>query len=146
MIYLARFILWLLSLMPATMPYSLAGKGAGMWMRLSPVKRHTTERNLERCFPRMQAQEREKLALESFHHYLCSILETGHNWYWPVERLQAQCDEFIGEELALDLEGEQTIAGIHHDPASELLSLRRARSTSCTSPARPESDCEDSTI
>jgi len=102
MIYLAKLVLWLLSLMPAATPYSLAGKGAGMWMRLSPVKRHTTERNLERCYPQTNPQEREKLALESFHHYLCSVLETGHNWYWPVERLQAQCDEFVGEELALE--------------------------------------------
>lgn len=100
MIYLAKFVLWMLSLMPAGMPYWLGGKGAGIWMRFSPVKRHTTERNLERCYPGMDPEERRKLVLDSFQHYLCSVLETGHNWYWSLQRLQAQCDEFVGEELA----------------------------------------------
>lgn len=102
MIYIAKFILWMLSLMPAGMPYWLSGKGAGLWMRFSPVKRHTTERNLERCFPGMVPEERQKLVLDSFQHYLCSVLETGHNWYWPMERLQSQCDEVVNEELLLD--------------------------------------------
>jgi KDO2-lipid IV(A) lauroyltransferase len=99
-IYAVKTFLWLLSLMPAGMPYWLAGKGAGLWMRLSPVKRHTTERNLERCYPHMPPAERRRLARASFRHYLCSVLETGHNWYWPLDRLQSRCDEFLGEELA----------------------------------------------
>jgi len=99
-IYAVKVLLWLLSRMPAGMPYWLAGKGAGLWMRLSPVKRRTTERNLERCYPRMSPAERGRLARESFRHYLCSVLETGHNWYWPLDRLQSLCDEFVGQELA----------------------------------------------
>ena len=102
MVYFAKLILWLLSLMPAGMPYFLASKGAGLWMRLSPVKRHTTERNLERCYPELSFEARKKLARDSFVHYLCSILETGHNWYWPVEKLQARCVEFVNEDLVVD--------------------------------------------
>jgi KDO2-lipid IV(A) lauroyltransferase len=102
MVYVAKFLLWLLSLMPAGMPYWLASRGAGLWMRLSPVKRHTTERNLERCYPDMPAAERELLVRESFVHYLCSVLETGHNWYWPVEKLQARCDGFVNEQMFSD--------------------------------------------
>ena len=99
MIYLAKFVLWLLSLMPAGMPYWLSEGGAGLWMRLSPVKRHTAERNLERCYPEMGAAERERMVRDSFKHYLCSILETGHNWYWPVEKLESMCDGIINLEL-----------------------------------------------
>ena len=99
MVYVAKFFLWILSLMPAGMPYWLADKGAGLWMRLSPVKRHTTERNLERCFPDLSEEQRAALARESFVHYLCSVLETGHNWYWSVEKLQSRCDEFVNEKL-----------------------------------------------
>jgi KDO2-lipid IV(A) lauroyltransferase len=99
MVLLAKFLLWLLSLMPAGMPYWLADKSAGFLMRMSPTKRHTAERNLERCFPDMSKQERAEMVRESFQHYICSILETGHNWYWPLERLQAQCDGITGEEL-----------------------------------------------
>lgn len=105
MIFAVKVVLWLLSLMPAGMPYWLAGKGARVWMRLSPVKRHTTERNLARCYPRISAEERQRLACDSFRHYLCSILETGRNWYWPLDRLYALCDEFVGREL-----GEQALA------------------------------------
>ena len=99
MIHAVKFFLWLLSLMPAGMPYRLSRLGAGLWMRLSPVKRHTTERNLERCYPDMPPDEREAITRESFVHYLCSVLETGHNWYWPVEKLQARCDGIVNEEM-----------------------------------------------
>ena len=101
-VLLAKSVLWLLSLMPAGMPYWLAERGAGLWMYLSPTKKHTAERNLQRCYPDLSDEERAKLVRDSFHHYLCSILESGHNWYWPQERLLAQCDGIIGIDLALD--------------------------------------------
>lgn len=104
MVTLVKFILWLMSLMPAGMPYWLSSKGAGLWMRLSPVKRETTLRNLERCYPHLDAQERQALALESFKHYLCSILETGHNWYWSQERLAKRCVEARGMEILREAE------------------------------------------
>jgi KDO2-lipid IV(A) lauroyltransferase len=100
-IHLVKFMIWLLSLLPAGLPYRLARSGAGLTMRLSPVKRHTTERNLERCYPEIAPERRQALARESFQHYLCSVLETGRNWYWPVPRLQALCDEVVNEGLLL---------------------------------------------
>lgn len=106
MIYAAKFFIWLLSLMPGNMPWRLAGGVTRLWMRLSPVKRHTTRRNLERCYPELPPSERDRLAVESFRHYICSILETGHNWYWPTDRLRARCVEFVGEDLA-----ERTLCG-----------------------------------
>ena len=102
MIYLAKFILWLLSLLPTGAPYWLSHKGAGLWTRFSPVKTHTTVRNLERCFPGMPEDERQRLVRESFAHYLCSVLETGHNWYWPVEKLQARCEGIVNESMLME--------------------------------------------
>ncbi|MFC1694785.1 lysophospholipid acyltransferase family protein [Pseudomonadota bacterium] len=102
MYYVINFFLWLLCLLPAGAPYWLSKKGAGLWMRLSPVKRHTTERNLERCYPEMSPEEREKVVRDSFQHYLCSILETGHNWNWPPEKLASRCDGIVNEELYWD--------------------------------------------
>ncbi len=99
MILAVKFLLWLLSLMPAGMPYRLACRGAGLWMRYSPDKRRTTMRNLERCYPDLSAEERQHILRESFVHYLCSVLETGHNWYWSLEELQAQCDSVVNEHL-----------------------------------------------
>ena len=98
-VFLAKAVLWLLNLLPAGAPYWLASHGAGVWMRLSPTKRHTAERNLERCYPDMGSAERAEIVRDSFIHYLCSILETGHNWYWPLAQLQSQCDGIVGEEL-----------------------------------------------
>jgi len=102
MIQIAKFMLWLLSLMPAAMPYWLSKMGAGLWMRFSPVKRHTAERNLERCYPDMRPDERARLLHDSFHHYLCTVLETGHNWYWSLPKLQSFCDGMVNEDLVLD--------------------------------------------
>lgn len=99
MYYLINSFLWLLSLLPAGAPYRLSKKIAGLWMRLSPVKRHTTKRNLERCYPNMNPAEREQLVRDSFQHYVCSILETGHNWNWPTEKLASRCDGIVNEEL-----------------------------------------------
>jgi KDO2-lipid IV(A) lauroyltransferase len=99
---LIKIILRLMSLMPAGTPYWLAQKCAGLWMVLSPAKRHTTERNLQRCYPDLGEEARARLVHDSFHHYLCSILETGHNWYWPLARLHARCDEIVGEKLIRD--------------------------------------------
>lgn len=125
MIHLARFFLWLLSLMPAGMPYWLAARGAGLWMRLSPVKRHTTERNLERCFPEMGPEERHRMVHESFKHYLCSILETGHNWYWPTGKLVSRCVGFVNPELIHEwrASGKPLIAIAPHFGAWEYLGM-----------------------
>ena len=98
MIIIVKTILWLMSLLPPGAPHWLGMRGAGLWMRFSPVKRHTAERNLERCFPEMAPEQRNRLVRESFGHYLASVLETGHNWYWPVEKLQARCDGFVNLE------------------------------------------------
>jgi KDO2-lipid IV(A) lauroyltransferase len=121
----AKSVLWLLSLMPAGMPYWLAEKGAGITMYLSPTKRHTAERNLQRCYPDLSDEERAKLVHDSFRHYLCSILETGHNWYWPLERLQAQCDGIAGEELIRDglSSGRGVVALAPHFGAWEYLGM-----------------------
>jgi len=124
-IFLAKSVLWLLSLMPAGMPYWLARHGAGLWMILSPVKRRTTQRNLQRCLPDLSENERSVLLRESFIHYLCSILETGHNWYWTLERLLAQCDEVVGEELIQEClsSGRGVVALAPHFGAWEYLGM-----------------------
>lgn len=97
-VHFARFFLRLLSWLPAGAPLWLAQRVAGPWMRLSPTKHHTTVRNLERCFPRLDKAERDRLVRASFVHYVASVLEAGHNWYWPVERLAERCVEVVGRD------------------------------------------------
>lgn len=97
-VFIAKLILRLLSFLPASGPYWLARKLAPLWMKMSPVKRNTTVRNLERCFPDMPADERDALVRESFVHYVASVLEAGHNWYSSQEKLASRCDEILGGE------------------------------------------------
>ena len=98
-VILAKAILRLLSLLPAGGPYWLGRRLAGMWMSLSPTKRNTTIRNLERCRPDLDADRRDALVRESFVHYVTSVLEAGHNWYWSTDRLADRCEEFVGQHL-----------------------------------------------
>ena len=97
-VIIARALLRILSWLPADAPFRWAHGLAGLWMRLSPTKRNTTIRNLERCFPELDAAERERLVRESFVHYVASVLEAGHNWYWTVDRLAGHCDEVLGRD------------------------------------------------
>ncbi|MGH8034964.1 MAG: lysophospholipid acyltransferase family protein, partial [Lysobacterales bacterium] len=96
MITLLKSILWLLSRLSQAGPWRLAQRWAPLWMRLSPGKRRVASANLEACLPALDAAARERLVRESFVHYLCSILETGRNRYWPLERLHALCDGAAG--------------------------------------------------
>ena len=95
---IAKLFLRLLNLLPAGGPYWLAKRLAPLWMKASPVKLNSTIRNLERCFPDMDPEEREQLVKQSFIHYVATVLETGHNWYRHVKELEARCEEVIGIE------------------------------------------------
>lgn len=125
MIFLVKTVLWLLSLLSPPMPFRLAVRGAGLWMRFSPQKRRTAERNIERCFPDLDEAARARLVHDSFVHYLCSILETGHNWYWPLERLQARCHSVVGGELVDETlsSGRGVVALVPHFGAWEYLGM-----------------------
>lgn len=102
MIGLAKALLWLVSKLPAIGPYRLAQALAMTWMRLSPAKRQVAESNIRHCYPGLPPAARARMLEASFVHYLCSILETGRNWYWPERRLRSLCEDFAGEQMMLD--------------------------------------------
>ena len=77
----AKLILTLLSWLPQRGPEFLSLKLTGLAFSLSPVKRNTTHTNLAACFPELTVGERSRLASDSFTHYVCSVLESGRNWY-----------------------------------------------------------------
>jgi len=99
MIHLVRLLLWMLSKLPAGAPYAIACRIAPLWMKLSPSKRHVAEVNIRRCYPQLAADEQHRMVEQSFVHYVCSVLETGRNWFWPLDRLESLCDEVCGQEL-----------------------------------------------
>jgi KDO2-lipid IV(A) lauroyltransferase len=97
-ITLVKFLLWVLSLLPGPAPYAIARRLAGLWAFLSPDKRRVARINLQRCYPGMSDAQREQLVHDSFIHYICTVLETGRNWYWSTERLEALCDDMVNED------------------------------------------------
>lgn len=122
---IARVLLRMLSWLPPGGPSWLARRLAGTWMRLSPTKRRTTIRNLERCYPNLDAQARERLMRESFVHYLASVLESGHHWYLPPARNLSRCIETQGRELLDEAvrTGRGTLVLVPHFGAWEYLGV-----------------------
>jgi len=97
LITLAKCLLWLLSLLPGPAPYAIARRLAGLWAFFSPEKRRVARINLQRCYPGISEADREQLVHDSFIHYICTVLETGRNWYWSTDRLEALCDGIVNE-------------------------------------------------
>ncbi len=99
MIWLAKAVFYLLGRLSVPAPYRIARRCGGLWMHLSPDKKRVAHTNLSICFPDLAPQALGGLLKKSFVHYLCSILETGRNRYWPLQRLQTLCDGVEGDHL-----------------------------------------------
>lgn len=99
MIWLVQGLLRLLSLLPPRGPWWLAQRLSRTWMRRSPGKRSVAWTNLRRCYPGLDEAELQRRVEANFEHYVATVLETGRNWYWPLDRLQGLCDEVVGAEL-----------------------------------------------
>ncbi len=125
MITVVKALLWLLSLLPGPAPYAIARRLASLWARLSPDKRRVARINLQRCYPEMSDAAREQLVHVSFIHYICTVLETGRNWYWDTERLATQCDEVVGEQLLTQAlqSGKGALVLVPHFGAWEYLAI-----------------------
>lgn len=81
-------VLWALHFLPLGVQAAL-GRGLGALLyRLAGSRRRIALRNLELCFPQMQAGERERLAREHFGWLGRSLLERGLLWWAPRERLK----------------------------------------------------------
>jgi KDO2-lipid IV(A) lauroyltransferase len=59
---------------------------AAFW--LIPERRRVTRINLEKCFPQMSAQERERLARAHFRAFSRSFVERAVLWWAPRERVE----------------------------------------------------------
>lgn len=125
MITLVKGLLWLLSLLPGPAPYAIAKRLAGLWAFFSPDKRRVARINLQRCYPHLSEAAREQLVHDSFIHYICSVLETGRNWFWTTERLESLCDGIVNEdELLKNLySGRGLVALVPHFGAWEYLGM-----------------------
>ncbi|VXD02924.1 palmitoleoyl-acyl carrier protein (ACP)-dependent acyltransferase [Enterobacterales bacterium 8AC] len=74
------------------LPYPVLHK-LGVWMGRTSMrflKRRVTiaRRNLELCFPEMDAEQRERQVVGNFESLGMGLLETGMAWFWPDKRVK----------------------------------------------------------
>ncbi|WP_144981767.1 lysophospholipid acyltransferase family protein [Halomonas sp. C22] len=90
--YQARAIagLWrMLSRWPVTRLWRIAAFMGPQIYRFSKRERRVTELNLARVFPDQSAQKRKAFAIQSLQHSTATMLELGHAWMAPPEKVEA---------------------------------------------------------
>ncbi|WP_445010383.1 lysophospholipid acyltransferase family protein [Vreelandella stevensii] len=90
--YQARAIagLWrMLSRWPVTRLWRIAAFMGPQIYRFSKRERRVTELNLARVFPDQTTQQRKAFAIQSLQHSTATMLELGHAWMAPPEKVEA---------------------------------------------------------
>lgn len=91
------FLIWALHFLPLG-ALAAIGNGLGRLLYwLIPERRRVTRINLEKCFPQLPAQERERIAREHFRWFCRSILERGV-WWWASRGRIRRLVRVEGEE------------------------------------------------
>lgn len=128
------WLIWLglgLSLSFSILPYSVIlqiGNGLG-WLLYKLARRrvHIARVNLQKCFPEMEENARERLLKANFRSVGIGIMEVTLCWWWPKKRL-ANKAQFQGLEHLQNLQGQGTILLIFHfttiEVAGALLALK----------------------
>ena len=79
--------MWLIHFLPLAVVAAIGNAVGTLLYWLIPERRRVTRINLEKCFPQMEAAEREKLARASFRAFARSFLERGILWWAPTRRV-----------------------------------------------------------
>ncbi|MDD7805650.1 MAG: LpxL/LpxP family Kdo(2)-lipid IV(A) lauroyl/palmitoleoyl acyltransferase [Endozoicomonas sp. (ex Botrylloides leachii)] len=130
------WLTWLnlgLTMLPALLPYPMLlrlGKRLGyLYYRLSGSRVHIARVNLQKCFPEMIEEQREKLLRTNFQSVGIGIMEVAMAWWWPKKRLEKHV-RFEGLEHLHDKQGRGTILLILHfttiEIAGAMIALRQS--------------------
>jgi Kdo2-lipid IVA lauroyltransferase/acyltransferase len=92
--------MWLVRLLPLRAIAAIGNALGTALFWLIPERRRVTRINLEKCFPRMPAAERERLARASFRAFCRSFVERGLLWWSSEARLRRLVRLEGGEHLA----------------------------------------------
>jgi len=88
LMWLGFCLLWLLTQLPYGVLLKL-GRGLGaLSYRLAHGRRRIVQRNLQLCFPELNADARERLAKENFASTGIAVFEMAISWFWPLARLR----------------------------------------------------------
>ncbi|MDY0972351.1 kdo(2)-lipid IV(A) palmitoleoyltransferase [Siccibacter turicensis] len=108
-------ILWLL----VQLPYPVLAKLGSTLGRLArpflKKREYVANRNLELCFPKMEAASRNTLLTDNFTSLGMALIETGMAWFWSDARLRKHFDVegFANLQHALDQGKGVMVVGVH---------------------------------
>ena len=84
---IAFAFMWLVHFLPLKLQAAVGNAVGSVFFWLIPERRKVTRINLEKCFPRLSAAERERLAREHFRAFCRAFIEQGILWWSPRERI-----------------------------------------------------------
>jgi KDO2-lipid IV(A) lauroyltransferase len=125
MTHLVAGLLWLLHFLPLGAQAAFGNALGGVLYWLAPSRRRVTLRNLERCFPEMDAAARARVARGHFRALVRSFLEHGLLWWAPRERLE-RLIRVEGLEHARALGGEAAVFLVPHFVTLDVCATRIA--------------------
>lgn len=86
-LWLGLGLLWLVVQLPYRWQLRLGRALGWMMFHLAGSRRRIAERNLELCFPTLDAAGRERLLRENFASTGIAFFEMAMSWWWPKARL-----------------------------------------------------------
>jgi len=87
-LWLGFGLLWLLAQLPYGVLLKLGRALGALSYRLAHGRRRIVQRNLELCFPQLNASDRDRLAKENFASTGIAVFEMAISWFWPLARLR----------------------------------------------------------
>ena len=85
---LVFFLMWLIHFLPLGAQAAIGNALGSLLFWLIPERRRVTRINLAKCFPRMDAAARERLARAHFRAFTRSFVERGLLWWAPRARIE----------------------------------------------------------
>lgn len=118
--------MWLVHFLPFRAVAAIGNAIGSLMFWLIPERRRVTRINLQKCFPDMDAAQRERLARAHFRAFCRSFIERGILWWAPRERI----NRFIrleGHEYLRDLAGQRVVVMAPHFVGLEAAPSRLAQ-------------------
>ena len=137
--FLAKILLRIISWFPLSVAHGLGRQVGGVFNSYSNELSRITRRNIELCFPELNAQQIDELTRESLMQTGMAFIECGALWLWPVQRVLNHIRQVTGRDLieAAMKEGNGVILVIPHLGAWEAVGLYSSKHWPTTSLYRP---------
>lgn len=81
-------LMWLIRFLPSAVVSMIGSATGALVYWLIPERRQVTRMNLEKCFPGMKAEDREKLARAHFRVFCRSFVDRAVLWWAPRGRIE----------------------------------------------------------